>query len=342
MVSLALKQLFSLSILNKSSRSGYWSLTCSIQSAKRRLNKLVGRPSTPFVGTLASLIQPLLTAAQSKHPSLTLTRALITVPETPGLTDADFSDAMDYLGLTLLITNKHVASAPPELSAAYAGSGHGLCMHYPVIDTCEDEEADMPTAHILALSLTHHTFSASYTYTRTAYRSVLESSATRFDLGLDHLPSSNPFPYPNPPPTDALNPDAHYWAQIAHTIVEIGRTALRPLATVLLLGEDASNADFIRTAQEALRELLPEASAEEVAAMVRVPTDGEGPLYLAAKGAAEFGKRRLEAPAGCVEPKRCAVNREPVGGRGLVCGLTESKGMGLGGNQMPLSGKRCE
>ena len=316
-------------------------MTCSIQSAKRRMNKLLGRPSTSDVGTITSLIQPLLVNAQDKVTSLSITCALVTIPNTPGFTHADLRDAMEYLGLTLISTHKHIPSAVSELSAAYAGSNIGLCTHYTDVDTCEDEEADMLTSHILALSLTQHSFSAAYTYMSAAYRSLLEASSTRFDLGLEHLSSD----FDSSQMKLGISCPARYWSRIFDVIIEIGRASLRPLNTLLLLGEDAENPDFVRTVQEALRELLPEASAEEVAAMVLVSgerkadSDGElvdeqtggssellDPLYLAARGAAEFAKRAQEAPAGCREPARCAKNRFPAGTEGRLGGLGESEG----------------
>lgn len=316
-------------------------MTCSIESAKRRMKKLLGRPSTPDVGTIASLIQPLLVNAQDKVTPLGIIRALVTIPDTPGLTHADLGDAMEHLGLTLISTHKHIPSAVSELSAAYAGSNIGLCTHYADVDTCEDEEADMPTSHILALSLTQHSFSAAYTYMSAAYRSLLEASSTRFDLGMEHLSSGSDFGEIEL----EIGCPTRYWSRIFEVIIEIGRASLRPLTTLLLLGEDAENPDFVRTVQEALRELLPEASAEEVAAMMLVSgerkADGDGevvgeqtggssemldPLYLAARGAAEFAKRAQEAPAGCVEPARCAKNRGPAENEGRLGGLGESEG----------------
>ena len=197
----------------------------------------------------------------------------------------------------------------------------------------------MPISHILALSLTQHSFSAGYTYMSAAYRSLLEASSTRFDLGLAHLSSASG----SSEMELAIGNPAHYWSRIFDVIIEVGRASLRPLTTLLLLGEDAGNPDFTRTVHEALRELLPEASAEEVAAMVLVSgerkaeSDGEvvgehiggssqmrDPLYLAARGAAEFAKRALEAPAGCREPARCAKNRVLAANKGWLCEPGES------------------
>ena len=186
-----------------------------------------------------------------------------------------------------------------------------------------------------------------------AYRSLLEASATRFDLGLDHLQSSGSSSGPDSSETglEIDCQEARYWSHIFDVIVEIGRTSLWSSTTLLLLGEDAENPDFMRTVQEALRELLPEASAEEVAAMVKVlverKADGDGEqtgdigremldsLYLAARGAARFAKRAQEAPAGCVEPARCAENRVPGETEGRLGRLGESEGEGVIDGQSP-------
>lgn len=96
-------------------------------------------------------------------------------------------------------------------------------------------------------------------------------------------------------------------------IVEVGRPLRRTLTTLLILGEDAENPDFILTVKEALRELLPSAATQNVSTMILSgKRNGESePLYLAARGAAEFAKRAQEAPAGCKERAHCAVNRIP-------------------------------
>ena len=209
---------------------------------------------------------------------------------------------MEYADLTMLSTHKHIGDKVSEVSAAFAGSYHGLCKHYEDVDACEDEEAAMPVSHILALSLSQTSFSAAYTYMQAAYRSILEKEATRFDLGLQNLPLGG---------EDCQEEKASYWSRIRSTIIEVGRASSGTLNTLLLLGEDADNPEFIRTVQDALRVLLPDTSPQDIPMMlVSQKQDSKiEPLYLAARGAAEFAKRALEAPANCKEPAHCAENR---------------------------------
>ena len=208
---------------------------------------------------------------------------------------------MEYADLKMLSTHKHIGDKVSEVSAAFAGSSNGLCQHYENIDACEDEEAAMPVSHILALSLSQQSFSAAYTYMQAAYRSVLEKEATRFDLGLQSLPSGG---------EHCEEEKALYWSRIRATIIEVGRASRGTLNTLLLLGEDADDEEFIQTVQDALRALLPN-PPQDVATMLLSQKQAreDGPLYLAARGAAEFAKRAQEAPAGCKEPAHCAENR---------------------------------
>ena len=161
----------------------------------------------------------------------------------------------------------------------------------------------MPVSHILALSLSQTSFSAAYTYMQAAYRSVLEKEATRFDLGLQSLPSGG---------ENCQEEKALYWSRIRATIIEIGRASRGTLNTLLLLGEDADDQEFIQTVKDALRALLPpNTTPQDIPTILLSQKQGRenNPLWLAARGAAEFAKRAQEAPAGCKEPAHCAENR---------------------------------
>jgi hypothetical protein len=157
---------------------------------RRRLNKHCGLPSTPEVGTIAALLNQLRITIDDKLGPGCCKKALPAIPSLPGLSEEDLYDAMEYAGLVMLSTHKHTTSVASETSASFAGMGYGLCGHYDNVDACDNEEADMPVSHILALSLSNASFSATYTYMRTAYRSLIEKEAIRFDLGLDHLQDS--------------------------------------------------------------------------------------------------------------------------------------------------------
>ena len=136
-----------------------------------------------------------------------------------------------------------------------------------------------------------------------AYRSSLEKQATRFDLGLQNLSQDGG--------KDCQDEKALYWASIYDIVIEVGRASRGTLNRLLLLGESADDPEFLQTVQDALRALLPDATTQDISTMLLSGRqDGEiEPLYLAARGAAEFAKRAQEAPAGCKEPAHCAENR---------------------------------
>ena len=97
-------------------------------------------------------------------------------------------------------------------------------------------------------------------------------------------------------------------------IVLVGRSSPWPLNTLLLLGDGTDEPGFVEVLQDALRELIPPAFATNTTLFF---SKGEAhraelnPVYIAARGAAEFAKRAQEAPKGCKERPNCAVNRRP-------------------------------
>jgi hypothetical protein len=218
---------------------------------------------------------------------------LPTMPSLPGLEEEDLQDALQHIGLR---THKHIRYVW-ETSAAFAGMGFGLCAHPEDCDACEDEEADMPFRHILALSLTNRSFSAAYTYKQSAFRSWHEAESVRFELGLEN------------------EGEEAYWDRMREVIVGVGREAKRPLDTLLLLGEGAGmpeHPEFVKTVQEALLKLYPGTGPS-----VRLWERGD-PLYVAARGAAEFAKRAQASPPICREPARCFENREIENSQGVL------------------------
>lgn len=86
--------------------------------------------------------------------------------------------------------------------------------------------------------------------------------------------------------------------------MDVGRETERPLDTLLLLGEGAGQPEFARTVQEALLKLNLGSGVK-----IRLSRQGD-PLYIAARGAAEFAKRAQSSPPNCREPARCFEDRE--------------------------------
>jgi hypothetical protein len=245
---------------------------------------------------MANLISQLRDVVDSQLGAGTTKKVLPTLPSLPGLQQDDLRDAMEHLGLSLLVTHKHLGGYAGETSSVYAGMGYGLCEHYEKCETCEVEEANMPYSHLLALSLTQHSFSVAYTYVQSAFSSLHEPEIVRFDLGLAH----------------EIDEKDWYWSQIRESIVAVGRAAQRPLDTVLLLGEEGDNPRFLEVIREALLELdLKASSVYPYNTEGTVTRAARDPLYIAARGAAEFAKRTQASPPNCREPPRCAGNRDP-------------------------------
>ncbi|KAH8585747.1 hypothetical protein B0O99DRAFT_706830 [Bisporella sp. PMI_857] len=281
-----------------STDSAWDQLQCSIAHAKRRFNKLRGVPATTDVGIIANLTSQLRVTINNKLGSNSIERVFVVVPRLPGLFWEDVSDALEYSGLSGIISNKHMGGLVSEISASFAGMGYGLCEHYDDPDTCEDEEAEMPYSHILELSLSRVSFDAAYTYMQSAWRSDIENQRFRFDLGLDNLPH------------DQYDREV-YWENIRKTIVEIGKASHRPLTHVLMLGDVVDNHEYIRTVQDALMELIPHELTRESIMPFAKNHQSLNSLYVAARGAAEFAKRMQEAPRGCKESPQCRGNRHP-------------------------------
>lgn len=218
---------------------------------------------------------------------------LPTMPNLPGLEQEDLQDALEHIGLHALITHKHVGYVM-ETSATFAGMGFGLCAHPKDCDVCEDEEADMPFRHVLALSLTNRSFGVAHTYMQSAFWNSHEAESVQFELGLKNKGKEA------------------YWDRMLETIVSVGRKATRPLDTLLLSGEGAEHPEFVKTVQKALLKLY---SGSEPSVGLWTRRD---PLYIAARGAAEFAKRTQASPRNCREPARCFENRGIDNNQGVL------------------------
>jgi hypothetical protein len=234
-------------------------------------------------------------------------KVLPAIPQLPGLwriAEHDLTDALEYAGLGRLSTHKHIPKDVSETSATLAGLNYGLCMDYNHVDKCEDEENHDARFHVLTLSLSQTAFTATCSLMRSAYIDGPLRDITSFDLGLRNVPK------------DEIGKE-RYWKDIRNAIVDVGRKPVGPLRYILLVGEDADNPIFGRVVKDALRSLIPAAEIEKSEVVFSglnarsSSLNAYSPLYVAARGAAEFAKRAQEAPVGCIEPAHCAGNRWP-------------------------------
>lgn len=111
--------------------------------------------------------------------------------------------------------------------------------------------------------------------------------------------------------------EVRYWEHVKELIQKfLARVSHeRPITDVIVLGDSALEKTFLRVLQDTLREVLPDNDdgknlvvgfADNGAALVDA-------TFAAARGAAEFGKRLMESPNGCVEKEICKYWRKLVG-----------------------------
>ncbi len=255
---------------------------------QRKLNKLRGLPATENIGTMANLLKQLRTMAEEKLGE-TITAAVAAVPRLPGLTEDDLKEAMEYAGLKML-SSYRVFGVVTENSAAWAGSGYGLCSDPANIKTCEREEDLMSDRLVLSLSYTNAVFIL--TYSRINFKEGSDRTVFHFDLGLQ---SMNEYPSP-----------AAYWRTVTSTIREFVEDKPK-IDTLQLLGEKAFDHRFLDAVGDALRHIHVYKSSGRNITSLRLNFE---PNSLAARGAAELAKRYQMMTWNCVEPPECEERRK--------------------------------
>lgn len=184
---------------------------------------------------------------------------------------------------------------PDPVGAAAAANGIGLCSTFTKLDVCCQEESRLPHSLILGIEYT----SASLTATM----SPLKESRT--GIGLDFkrywdLGAGNE------------QKDGLYWRRVKEAIMQMPRGCRgRHITDVVLMGESATDDRFLRTLQDALWEVLPDAAARS--SQQALTGHFEEPGFAAARGAAEIAKRVMEAPNSCKERVYCDWWRRSIG-----------------------------
>ncbi|MCJ1265187.1 hypothetical protein MMC22_005062 [Lobaria immixta] len=278
----------------------------------RRLNKALGRPATQDVGILSSVLSK-LKAETENQLSTSIDRVVVSTPRFEALTEEDLHDALEYVGLrSWLIYSVPYPDRMSEAHAAFAGNGNGLCKQYTNLYECQEEYEDMPHHRVYAVTFTPKTLYTALVPITNAFTDTEDQHLIDFTVGLDSLGS---FPSPST-----------YWAHILTQLRAIPESATslgrRPISKILLLGESASNPDFLTALKDALAvlptEMSPSISAAETDVNLEVVAD---PLFAAARGAAVYARRRQEVPWDCTEQQPKCDNERRRGGR--VAGLDE-------------------
>jgi len=269
--------------------------------AKRRMNKMLGRPTTPQVVGLSAMVSQLREAAQAKLGAR-VKAAVLSQPEYVTVTEEEVGDVFDYLGIKNLMPDKRdpLFSQLFATSAAYAGYGKGLCRNYTDVYGCETEEYFFPSRWNLFLDYSQDSLSGGFDLVRKARMFRVRNKFVEPSLGLRQL--------------SAYKDEDVYWAKVANRIREFVKSTLQDVQELVLTGESASDQRF----RTALRNALADFSSGQGSVVLEGQenfemlnqTDQPDFLYATANGAAEFAKRRQEGMARCLLPDKCRGNRQ--------------------------------
>lgn len=186
------------------------------------------------------------------------------------LYDEDISDAVKYAGLKPL-TDRSSQLQPHQISTASGGAGLGLCEHYEDLEKCKHEEMDLPYEQVLVISYTEDALEVSLAAIKNAYQPFEPEKNHLIDWALGKNSLNN-----------YSRADA-YWIVVRRRILELGYSEYpkKQITAVMLLGESAHNEEFQHNVIDALQEFQ-----DDLPVIHRAD-----PLYLAARGAAEYAKR---------------------------------------------------
>jgi hypothetical protein len=285
------------------------------QKWRRSLNKMLGRPATLEVGILADMFLSLRdksVAALSPTfgPSFRLDAVVVTRSPLSGLRREDLADALEHAGLRSWLDPPQPgkglkAGMYPEVlgeaQAAFAADGNGLCADYRDLFACWDEEEHMPSSVVLVASFTRQALYVAAGVIRapfhwTQYRLV---HATDLNAGLDCMAG-----YPTPD---------EFWGSVRGRLRNVAQQALVStdggFTKVLLLGENATNPEFLDVLRDSVFDLAESKSSGETVIGKTAFTD---PVFAGARGAAQYARWRQESPFGCGERPECDQRRKGV------------------------------
>ncbi len=258
---------------------------------RRRLNKLLGRPSTREVGIMAAMISTIKDGVEAQTKTVTK-HAVIAVPNLFGSDNLqraqfqeDLEEASNLAGLKPLLTPFWLG-AP---AAAAASQQWGMCAHYDDLYACEAEEEQMPIETVLAIEYTTRAMIVTMFPLQAASSNSDELTRISMDLGSNNEENEG------------------HWDGVRNMIQELPTMRDEtPLTKVIVMGESANSKDFLDAVRKALG---PQVAADLMPSLNLHEFD---PLYAVARGAAEFAKRKQEAPKGCVESEECKKIRNEL------------------------------
>lgn len=272
---------------------------------RRSVNKKLGRPATPDVGTLAGMLMALRDAV-----SLALARPLASVavshPPVSGLAAYDLADALEHAGLRPWLTSEPAEAGlyPARLTeahAVFAAYGQGLCNNYKDLFECWEEEERMVHHTALLVGFTRGDLRAEVVALRAPFEWDQGVVDMFVDLGAGLDGMGN------------FESAVAFWAHVRDQLTAVARRAR--LTRVMLVGENVTDSRFIDVLKDALGGsgyAVGGGMIQDEAHILAVP-DRDGvvdPTFASARGAAQYARWRQEAPFGCRERRECEEERE--------------------------------
>ena len=210
----------------------------------------------------------------------------------PGICEADISEAGSLVGLKKL-PDVVYEECTHEMFAAFAGVGQGLCAHYMNALLCKEEESRLPKIRTLAVSYSHASLALDLMPIKRAVGDFESEMYAIVDFNLGSRVES-----PRGTPEAA-----EHWRLIGQRVADMMHYHANPsnetlVDHLLLLGESGGNPDFRRVVRQTVidnQEAIP----------VGYNAD---PVYVAAQGAAEMGKRQSDQEYGKNHPNAQELN----------------------------------
>ncbi|KAF7556120.1 hypothetical protein G7Z17_g1598 [Cylindrodendrum hubeiense] len=280
---------------------------------RRSINKKLGWPATPDVGTLADMLVDLRNAATLALAS-PIDRVAVSHPPIIGLTEYDLSDALEYAGLRPWLASElprpkrqwpplpQAGMYPAKLTeghAVFAAHKKGLCENYKDLFECWEEEEPMALETVLVAGFTKGDIRAEVLSLQAPFESFQDEEVIdkfwNLSGGLDVA--------------DEFGSREEYWDFVRYRLELLVSGLPKRLTMVMLTGENATHPGFLNTLLYVLRRRGYSLGNGEDQVLV---VSGEGhvdPEYASARGAAQYARWRQEAPIGCMEVKDCEDER---------------------------------
>jgi hypothetical protein len=238
----------------------------------RKLRKLIGLPANKDAGLLAELIRPLRTKVE-EDLGHRISSAAVTVPELWALYEEDLRAAFDYLGMHFVEIYKYRDQLIPEPAAVYAGNKIGLDYNGTSPSSRNEDPVTAPhesgwdLGDVLSVSFTRHCLITCEAFVDEHYAAHVYPHYENYNLGYDPEKAKTNW----------------YWEAVRDAILMpiVTRNVHRNVTKVFVYGESADEPAFNKVLNEAVRSVMdnePEFYRDD-------------PLFVAAKGAAELGRR---------------------------------------------------